>query len=50
MLLEGKLLHMLDGGSGRNTQSTHLARFKDAERTAIARNHTPKVVAMNPVF
>ena len=50
MLLEGKLLHMLDGGSGRSTQSTQLARFKDAERTALARNHTAKVVAMNPVF
>ena len=50
MLLECKLLYMLDGGSSRSTQSTHLARFKDAERTALARNYTAKVVAMTPVF
>ena len=50
MLLEGKLLYMLDGCSGKSTQSTHLARFKDAERTVLVRNHTAKVVAKNPVF
>ena len=50
MLLEGKLLFMLDEGSGKSTQSTHLARFKDAERTALVRNHTAKVVVINPVF
>tara|TARA_R100000805_G_C3600821_1_gene101506 strand:+ start:102 stop:242 length:141 start_codon:yes stop_codon:yes gene_type:complete len=28
----------------------HVARFEDAKRTALARNPTAKVVAMNPVF
>ena len=28
----------------------HVARFEDATRTALARNPTAKVVAMNPVF
>lgn len=27
-----------------------VAKFEDAKRTALARNPTAKVVAMNPVF